>query len=60
MLDIGHTGDRNEVVNYVLKAPRKEEQEFIDRALDRCLHAWPKLAAGDYEAAQRVLHTKAV
>lgn len=53
---IGHPGERNEVVNYVLKAPRKEEQELIDRALDRCLLAWPKLAAGDYEAAQRLLH----
>lgn len=57
---IGHPGERNEVVNYVLKAPRKEEQELIDRALDRCLLAWPKFAAGDYEAAQRLLHTKAV
>ena len=59
-LGIGHPGDRNEVINYVLKAPRKEEQELIDRALDRCLLTWPKLAAGDYEAAQRSLHSKAV
>ena len=57
---IGHPGDRNEVVNYVLKAPRKEEQDLIDAALTRCLNAWPKLAAGDYDAAQRVLHSKAV
>lgn len=59
-LGIGHPGERSEVVNYVLKAPRKEEQDLIDRALDRCLLAWPRLAAGDYEAAQRQLHTKAV
>ena len=59
-LGIGHPGDRNEVVNYVLKAPRKEEQLEIDKALDRCLLAWPKLAAGDYEAAQRLLHPKAI
>jgi len=58
-LGIGHPGDRNEVINYVLKAPRKEEQELIDKALDLSLSAWPKIAAGDYEAAQRVLHTKA-
>jgi PTH1 family peptidyl-tRNA hydrolase len=57
-LGIGHPGDRNEVINYVLKAPRKEEQELIDRALDRCLLAWPELAAGDYAAAQRQLHLK--
>ena len=57
-LGIGHPGERNEVVNYVLKAPRREEQELIDQALDRCLLAWPKLGAGDYVAAQRVLHPK--
>ncbi|MEI7613864.1 MAG: aminoacyl-tRNA hydrolase [Betaproteobacteria bacterium] len=57
---VGHPGERNEVVNYVLKSPRKEEQELIDQALDRCLLAWPKLAVGDYEAAQRVLHPKVV
>ena len=59
-LGIGHPGERNEVINYVLKAPRREEQDLIDRAIDRCLLAWPKLAAGDYEAAQRLLHVKAV
>jgi len=59
-LGIGHPGERNEVINYVLKAPRREEQELIDHALDRCLLAWPKLGAGDYAAAQRQLHTKAV
>ena len=58
-LGIGHPGERNEVINYVLKAPRREEQELIDRAIDRSLLAWPKLAAGDYEAAQRLLHVKA-
>ena len=57
-LGIGHPGERNEVVNYVLKAPRKEEQGLIDQALDRCLLAWPKLSVGDYEAAQRLLHPK--
>ena len=57
-IGIGHPGDRAEVINHVLKAPRKEEQELIDRALERCLLAWPKLAEGDFAAAQRLLHTK--
>ena len=57
-LGIGHPGERNEVVNYVLKPPRREEQAEIDAALDRCLLAWPKLALGDYAAAQRQLHGK--
>ena len=59
-LGIGHPGERNEVVDYVLEAPRREGQELIDQAIDRCLLAWPKLGAGDYEAAQRQLHPKAV
>lgn len=59
-LGIGHPGERDEVVTYVLKAPRCDEREMIDRALDRCLLAWPKLCAGDYAAAQRLLHTKTI
>jgi PTH1 family peptidyl-tRNA hydrolase len=52
---IGHPGDRNEVANFVLKPPRKEEQAEIDAALDRALLAWPLLAAGEMEkAANRI------
>jgi len=56
-LGIGHPGERNEVINYVLKPPRKEERELIDAALDRVLMAWPLLEAGDYPAAMQKLHT---
>ncbi|HRF13363.1 MAG: Peptidyl-tRNA hydrolase [Candidatus Accumulibacter phosphatis] len=59
-LGIGHPGERSEVMHHVLKAPRREEQELIDPAIDRCLMAWPLLAAGDYAAAQRQLHLKTI
>lgn len=59
-LGIGHPGDRNEVINFVLKAPRREESDEIDRAMDRCLNAWPQMAAGEYAAVQQVLHAKVV
>lgn len=55
---IGHPGDRDEVVNYVLKPPRSEEGEAIDIALDRALLAWPWLARGDWPAAMQKLNTK--
>lgn len=55
---IGHPGDRNEVVNFVLKAPRREEQEAIDAALDRALLAWPDLQRADFEAAMRKLNNR--
>ena len=62
-LGIGHPRNLNpaqDVADYVLHRPRKDEQEAIDRALDRCLLAWPKLAVGDYAAAQQLLHGKTV
>ena len=55
---IGHPGDRNEVVNYVLKPARKEERADIDAALDRALLAWPDIGRGDMEAATRKINSK--
>ncbi len=60
-LGIGHPrqlGLKQPVVDFVLHPPRKEELPEIERALDRCLLAWPQLAAGDYAAAQQQLHSK--
>ena len=55
---IGHPGDRNEVVNYVLKPPRKEERGEIDTAIDRALLAWPQLAKADFNAATQRINTR--
>lgn len=57
-IGIGHPGDRNEVANFVLKPPRKEEREPIDAALDRALLAWPLLAKGDFSAATQRINSK--
>ncbi len=57
-LGIGHPGERNEVVNYVLNAARREEQELIDAAIDKSLAMLPQLLAGDFPAAMMKLHTK--
>jgi PTH1 family peptidyl-tRNA hydrolase len=62
-LGIGHPRSLNpaqDVADYVLHRPRNEEQEAIDRALDRCLLAWPKLAVGEYALAQQQLHGKPI
>jgi PTH1 family peptidyl-tRNA hydrolase len=55
---IGHPGDRSEVVDYVLKRPRKEESEEIFTALDRALLAWPQLARADFNGAMQKLNSK--
>ena len=57
-IGIGHPGDRNEVVNYVLKPARREEQTLIDEAIDRALLAWPILARGDWTAATQRLNAR--
>jgi len=57
---IGHPGDRNEVINYVLKPPRQEEAEEIDAALDRALLAWPLLAKADFNAATQHINARPV
>jgi PTH1 family peptidyl-tRNA hydrolase len=57
-IGIGHPGDRNEVVDYVLKPPRKDERSEIDAALDRALLAWPTLARGDFAAATQRINSK--
>lgn len=54
---IGHPGDRDEVINYVLKPPRKEEGEALDAALERALQAWPLLARGEWPAAMQKLNS---
>jgi PTH1 family peptidyl-tRNA hydrolase len=57
-IGIGHPGDRNDVVNYVLKPPRKEEAGEIDAAIDRALLAWPFLAKSDFNAATQRINAK--
>jgi len=57
-IGIGHPGDRNEVINYVLKPPRKEEADDIHAAIDRALAAWPLLAKADFNAATQRINQK--
>lgn len=56
-IGIGHPGDRNEVVNYVLKPPRREEQAEIDAAIDRALDLVPLIEKGEWNAATQRANT---
>jgi PTH1 family peptidyl-tRNA hydrolase len=61
-IGIGHPRDlaasEQEVVDYVLHAPRAEERKAIDEALDKAMGVWPLVAAKDMQAAMLKLHTK--
>ena len=50
-IGIGHPGDRNEVANYVLKPPRREEQAEIESAIERAIDVWPYIEKGEWNAA---------
>jgi PTH1 family peptidyl-tRNA hydrolase len=56
-LGIGHPGNKNEVANFVLKPPRKEEQDLIDDAILKSLAVLPKVVKGETGPAMSLLHT---
>ena len=56
-LGIGHPGNRDEVVNWVLKKPSLDHRIAIEQTIDRALGALPQLLAGDMEQATRLIHT---
>ena len=56
-LGIAHPGDKNEVVNYVLNPPRREESVLLEEAIARSLRILPLIEAGDFATAMQQLHT---
>ncbi|MEJ5210934.1 MAG: aminoacyl-tRNA hydrolase, partial [Burkholderiales bacterium] len=59
-LGIGHPGQRDQVVDYVLRRPPREEAEQIGDAIARSLKILPLVLAGDLETAMHRLHTRVV
>ena len=56
-IGIGHPGERSEVSNYVLNAPRREEFELILKAMQRAQEVAPLIVEGKLEAAMLKLHS---
>ncbi len=57
-LGIGHPGHRDQVSDFVLHRPTKNEQIDIERTIDDALRVLPELMAGEWEKAMHKLHTK--
>lgn len=57
-LGIGHPGDKNKVVGFVLKKPPQSEQELIDKSILNSLDAFPLVLKDDFSAAMQELHSK--
>jgi len=57
-LGIGHPGSKNEVVNFVLKAPTKDEQHAIDDSIYDSSKLVDLMLKGEFDSAMLKLHTK--
>lgn len=55
---IGHPGHKDQVVDYVLKKPSKEDRRLIDDALHDALGVMPAVVAGQFERAMHILHSR--
>jgi PTH1 family peptidyl-tRNA hydrolase len=62
-IGIGHPRDlaasEQDVIDYVLHAPRADERTAIHEAIDKAMEIWPLIAAHDMQAAMLKLHTRA-
>lgn len=56
-LGIGHPGEGADVASYVLNAPRREDRELIDAAMQRTLEVAHLVIEGKTEAAMLKLHS---
>jgi PTH1 family peptidyl-tRNA hydrolase len=54
---IGHPGDRDQVINYVLHRPSVQDKELIQAANQRTLEVMPLLFEGRIDKAMQALHT---
>lgn len=56
-IGVGHPGDKNKVVSYVLKRPNTEEFIDIFCVIDKGIAIIPDLLEGKFNEAMKVLHT---
>ena len=55
---IGHPGNKDQVLSFVMRSPSSNEQVLIDQSMDRAVDTLSDAFAGDMEAAMRSLHKK--
>lgn len=57
-IGVGHPGNSKDVVDYVLKPPKKSEREEINASLQTAQHILPDLLDGHFQKAMQHLHTR--
>ena len=56
-LGVGHPGNKDEVVDWVLRKPMQEHRVLIEGGITRSLKAVPALLAGQMDQATMLIHT---
>lgn len=56
-LGIGHPGNRDEVVNYVLDRPSRHDGELLREAVGRAVDCLPQILGGKLDSAMNALHS---
>ncbi len=56
-LGIGHPGDKNKVLDYVLSAPSKSDEIAIHNGIDRALDVINEIVTGEMQKAMNTLHS---
>ena len=57
-IGIAHPGDRNQVVDYVLSQPGRDDEIMILRAIDKAADLMEQVVSGDIQKAMNELHRK--
>lgn len=57
-LGIGHPGNRDQVIDYVLQRPSKQDCDLIQEAMDQAMEVMPLAVSGELERAMHKLHSK--
>lgn len=57
-IGVDHPGSKDLVVDYVLHNASRDERSLIDADIDKAVSVLPLLAAGTFEQAMQILHSK--
>ncbi|HFD80198.1 MAG TPA: aminoacyl-tRNA hydrolase [Gammaproteobacteria bacterium] len=57
-IGIGHPGHRDEVVDYVLHRPSRQDRSLIEASIEDALTVMPEVVAGHFERAMNRLHVR--
>ena len=56
-IGVGHPGHKSMVANYVLNPPSRSEAQIIMSDIEEAIRVMPKVVAGHWEEAMKLLHT---